>query len=56
MEANKLLKNWGKSNNEQFPHGKAIIIKLRNQSPDEFLYSGDSGIRDISNYPLIYGD
>ena len=46
----------GKLNNAQFPHIKAIPIKWGNQFLDEFLRSGDSGIRDISNYPSIFRD
>ena len=56
IEETKLLKNWGKLINAQFPHNKAITIKLGNQFFDKFPYSGGSGVRELSNYPLICCD
>ena len=56
IEETKLFKNWGKKRNSEFPHDKSINTKWGNQFIDKFPYSGDSGIKGISIYPLICCD
>ena len=50
IEESKLLNNWGKLNNAQFLHNKAITIKWRNQFLDELLHLGtlELGIQVIT--------
>ena len=55
IEANKLLKNWLKLNNEQVPNSKAINFKWANEFLDEFTNSGESEIRYMSNKPFSCG-
>ena len=39
-----------------FSQSEVMTNEWGNQCLDEVLHSGDSGIRDISNYPLIFCD
>ena len=48
----KLVKNWGKQSNVQFPHDKKITNKRENQAQDEFPQSGNSGIKGIRKLPF----